>query len=164
MGTVNFIGVKFGNFALLRRLAMSTESNKAVYQRWINEVWHKGNLAVHDELVSPDCMDHNPVPGLPPGSAGMVALAAMMHDGHSDLKWWIDQLVGEGDVVVGRWEMSGVHTGPVFGVSGTGREVHMSGMDMVRVVGGRIVEIWHNEDVIGHLVQIGVVSLPGTQP
>jgi predicted ester cyclase len=143
---------------------MSTESNKATYRRWIDEVWHKGNWAAHEELVSPDCKDHNPVPGLPPGSAGMVALATMLHDGHSDLKWWIDQLMGEGDMVVGRWAMTGVHTGPVFGVPGTGRSAQITGMDMVRLFDGRIVEIWHNEDVIGYLMQIGVVPPLGGKP
>jgi predicted ester cyclase len=143
---------------------MSTENNKHVYRRWIDEVWHKGNLALNDEFVSPDCTDHNELPGFPPGREGIAALVAMLRAGHSDVKWWVDQLVGEGDVAVGRWTMTGVHTGPVFGAPGTGRQVRVTGMDMVRVVEGRIVEIWHNEDVIGHLMQIGVIPPLGGNP
>lgn len=36
------------------------DDNKAMLRRFFDEVFHKGNLAVIDELVATDFVDHNP--------------------------------------------------------------------------------------------------------
>ena len=41
---------------------MSTEDNKALVRRYVEEL-DKGNVAVIDELLSPNFVDHNPDPG-----------------------------------------------------------------------------------------------------
>jgi predicted ester cyclase len=52
-----------------------------------------------------------------------------------------DQIV-EGDKVVTRWSLGGVHTGTIFGIPASGREVHLSGISIDRVVDGQSVEHW----------------------
>jgi hypothetical protein len=39
---------------------MSIEENKAIVRRWSEELWSQGDLAVVDELVSPDYVRHDP--------------------------------------------------------------------------------------------------------
>ena len=48
---------------------MSTEANKAVARRFLEEVFGQGKLAVADEIVALDHVDYGPgaLPGLPPG-------------------------------------------------------------------------------------------------
>ncbi|MGW1916919.1 ester cyclase [Streptomyces sp. NPDC002076] len=53
----------------------------------------------------------------------------------------LDQIV-EGDKVVTRWSFSGVYNGTVFGIPATGREVHLSGISIDRVVDGKSIEHW----------------------
>lgn len=53
----------------------------------------------------------------------------------------LDQIV-EGDKVVTRWSFGGVHTGTIFGIPASGREVHLSGISIDRVVKGQSVEHW----------------------
>ncbi len=43
----------------------------------------------------------------------------------------------------------------------TGNRVTVTGMDMVRVAEGKIVEWWHIEDMLGMLQQLGIVPPPG---
>jgi predicted ester cyclase len=137
---------------------MSNEQGKAIYRRWIEEVWNGGNPAAHTELVAPDCVDHNRTPGFPSGRAGLALLVNMIRGGHRELRFTIDQLVADDDKVAGRWTMTGLHAGA--GLGAPPRRVRVTGMDLVRIADGRIVEIWHNEDVMGHLLQAGVVAPP----
>lgn len=53
----------------------------------------------------------------------------------------LDQIV-EGDKVVTRWSFGGVHTGTIFGIPASGREVHLSGISIDRVVKGQSIEHW----------------------
>ena len=46
---------------------MSTEENKALARRLIEEAWNQGNLATVDELMAPDHVGHHSlVPNQPP--------------------------------------------------------------------------------------------------
>jgi hypothetical protein len=37
------------------------------YERWLYEVWSKGDEVAAGELVHENLIDHNPLPGQPPG-------------------------------------------------------------------------------------------------
>ncbi|MEZ0076181.1 ester cyclase [Planotetraspora sp. GP83] len=53
----------------------------------------------------------------------------------------LDQ-IAEGDKVVTRWVLGGVHTGTILGIPPSGRKVSLSGISIDRVVGGQSVEHW----------------------
>jgi predicted ester cyclase len=48
-----------------------------------------------------------------------------------------------------------------MGIAPTGKPVTMAGMDLVRLAGGRIVERWGQEDMLGLLQQLGAAPPPG---
>ncbi|MEU6009677.1 ester cyclase [Streptomyces sp. NPDC047453] len=52
-----------------------------------------------------------------------------------------DQLV-EGNKVVTRWRLGGVHTGAILGIPPSGLEVSLTGISIDRVVGRQSVEHW----------------------
>ena len=53
--------------------------------------------------------------------------------------------------------MCGTHSGEFMGVAPTGRRVTMSGIDIVRVAGGKIVEFWYGEHLLELMQQLGVL-------
>ncbi|MEU8716136.1 ester cyclase [Streptomyces sp. NPDC048663] len=53
----------------------------------------------------------------------------------------LDQIL-EGDKVVTRWSFAGRHTGTVFGIPASGRDVRLSGISIDRVIHGQSVEHW----------------------
>ncbi|MFF3256719.1 ester cyclase [Actinacidiphila glaucinigra] len=53
----------------------------------------------------------------------------------------LDQIV-EGDKVVTRWSFAGRHTGTIFGIPASGRDVQLSGISIDRVIHGQSVEHW----------------------
>jgi steroid delta-isomerase-like uncharacterized protein len=136
---------------------MSTEENKALMRRYYQEIWHEGNIAAGDELVALDIVDHMPGPDQPPGRVGHDATVAMVHTAFPDAEFTVEDLLGEDDKVVGRWTMRATHTGNLMGIPPTGKSIVMSGIDIGRWENGRLVEIWHIEDIMGMMMQLGVV-------
>ncbi len=97
---------------------MSTEDNKALVRRFFEDGWNKQNLALVDELLSADYIDHNLPPGFPPTRDGFKQSASIYWSAFPDGRLTIEDQVAEGDTVVTRW--SGVvRAGAApFGVQG----------------------------------------------
>src|SRR2546430_876197 len=68
----------------------------------------------------------------------------------------VDQ-IEEGDRVVTRWTARGTHTGDLWGIAATGREVTVTGTTTDRIRDGLIAESWSNWDTIGLMQQLGVI-------
>lgn len=141
---------------------MTSAALQALYHRWLTEVWQQGNFDSSRELVAEACIDHNPAPGQPAGRAGHDWFVAMVRTAFPDLRFTVDVVLAEGDLVGGRWTMTGTNTGPLgmLGAPATGRTVTLTGSEIMRVRDGQIQEIWHQEDLPGLLQQFGLGPPP----
>jgi steroid delta-isomerase-like uncharacterized protein len=128
-----------------------SERNKAIVRRYIDEVWNKGNMAVVDELVAANAVDHDPnnPPGLPPGAEGVKKHATAMRAALPDTHITVDDMIAEGDKVVTRWTARATHKGPLMGIAPTGKHVTVSGIWIDRIADGKIAEEWANWDAGG---------------
>ncbi len=70
-------------------------------------------------------------------------------------------MVAEGDEVVTRSTWRGTHQGTFMGMPATGKQVAVTGIDITRYAGGKAVEHWGNQDLLGLMQQLGVVQPPG---
>jgi steroid delta-isomerase-like uncharacterized protein len=137
---------------------MSDEArNKALLRRFYEELWRQGDLGAIPELVAEDFVDHHPLRGAPPGREGLAALVTTWRTAFPDMRETCEDLISEGDKVVGRFTMRGTQSGEFMGIPPTGRSVTMSGIDIVRVAGGRIVEFWYGEHLLELMQQLGAV-------
>ncbi|WP_431959190.1 ester cyclase [Actinacidiphila sp. bgisy160] len=73
----------------------------------------------------------------------------------------LDQIV-EGDKVVTRWSFGGRHTGTIFGIPASGREVQLSGISIDRVIHGQSVEHWSEGNFGVFLDELRGETPPGT--
>ena len=137
---------------------MSTEANKAVVRRWAEEVLNKGNLTTIDELFAADYVDHTNPPDWPPGSIGHKQIIALYHTAFPDFHYTIEQEIAEGDMVVIRGTYQMTHQGEFFGIAPSGKWATTTGMHLFRLADGKIVEHWCNNDDLGVMRQLGVVS------
>jgi len=137
---------------------MSMEHSKAVYRRYLQEVFNQGQVELLDELLSPSYVYHDAPPGTPPGAEGIKQVVKMFHTGFPDLEITIDDMVAEGDKVAVRTTTRGTHTGMIFGIPPTGKVVTMRGQTLVRIVAGRLTDSWVNNDVMGLMNQLGAGS------
>jgi predicted ester cyclase len=118
------------------------EANKALIRHVFEDVIPAGDAAAMRDLVSPNFLDHDPLPGQPAGAAGAEYVVATMHGAHPDLRFTIDDLVAEGDRVVIRWTMRATNTGPMLGRAPSGQPVELAAVVIFRVADGRLAERW----------------------
>ena len=70
----------------------------------------------------------------------------------------VEDLIEEGDKVVGRNTVTGTHHGDYMGRPATGKTVRYDEIFIFRFVGGRIAETWGVVDVFSQMKQLGVLS------
>jgi steroid delta-isomerase-like uncharacterized protein len=137
---------------------LSTEGNKNIVRRY-QEAYNSNNLDLLDEIVAPEVLTPKIMAGMPPGIEGAKAVHQITLRGMPDFHTAIEDLIAEGDQVVARIRMTGTHTGNFWGIPATGRRVEFTGVYIIRIAGGKIVEHWGEEDGVSLLQQLG--ALPG---
>jgi predicted ester cyclase len=135
-------------------------SPEAVVRRFIEQVVNGGNLDVLDETWAQDMEWHGgsigDIYGLPAHKEFAAANASGAFAGmHLDVK----EVITSGDKVVARFTNSGTHTGPFMGAEATGIHAEWLGIGVYTVRNGKIVSGWFGEDVLGMMLQLGVVKL-----
>jgi steroid delta-isomerase-like uncharacterized protein len=140
---------------------MSAEDNKALVSRYFHAAWNQGNPAVIDELFATNFQAHNPA--VPNGGSreGFNQFNRVFRSAFPDLRISQDDVIAEGDQVVTRFTVHGTQQGELQGIPPTGKQMTITGMEIVRVSGGKIVEAWSEFDQLGMLQQLGVIPAPG---
>src|ERR1700674_1518963 len=135
---------------------MSTEENKALARRFVQEHNQSGYLAAFDEMLAPTCIVHEYLPGLPPAMDRAVynQFIAGFRSALPDIHNTVEEVIAEGDLVTVRWVGYGTHTGAeLMGVPASQKSVVAHGIYIMRVAGGKIEEIWDNWDNLNVLQQ-----------
>jgi steroid delta-isomerase-like uncharacterized protein len=142
---------------------VNVDANKQLVERFYEEVWARGNVDFATEVFSDDYVRHDLRPGqAAPGAAGQARIAEQFRQAFPDLQWRIDLVLGEADLVAGRWTASGTHAGSWGGLPPTGKRVEFSGVNIFRFGGdGRVVEIWNHRDDLGLMNQLGAAVFAG---
>jgi predicted ester cyclase len=137
---------------------MSTEDNKALVRRFFEEVLNQRNLAALDQFVSPNAVNHSVPSGLPQGPSQFLRLHL---NAFPDIKATVEDLLADGDKVVALVSIRGTQQGAFRDVSPTGKPITVMGINIFRIVNGKIVEHWGLADRLSALQQLGVVPPPG---
>jgi serine phosphatase RsbU (regulator of sigma subunit)/ketosteroid isomerase-like protein len=120
----------------------------------IEAIVTKGDLDVVRELLAPDFVDHDLLPGQDPSREGYLRWVAEDWASLSALRYTVDYQVAEGDKVVTRLTISAAHDqGDFLGFASTGKELSWTTIWIYRVVGGKIVEAWSEGSGFAELVQ-----------
>jgi predicted ester cyclase len=134
---------------------------ETVLRRLIEEGFNAGDLAVADELTSPDLVEHQDFgPGHAPGADGVRAVIASLRRAFSDFHLAIEDLVVDGDKAWVRMRATGTNDGSFMGHPPTGGRIRTDVFDVIRVRDGRIVEHWGVPDRLGTLFQLGLARPP----
>jgi steroid delta-isomerase-like uncharacterized protein len=137
---------------------MST-SVKELVRRYREELWNEGDLRVASEIIATDCRYHiyDPITTLlGTGPERAMKAVSLYRSAFPDLQFTIEDLFAENDRALVRWTFRGTHTGELFGVAPSRMKITIAGMDMFRVVDGKIQEYWVNWDTMGFMQQIGL--------
>lgn len=132
-------------------------ANKELVRRFYKEVYVDWNMALVDEVVSPQFVSHD----WPKGAIGPRAFRdyySAIRSAVPDARYEVDDLIAEADRVVVRWRLLGTHKGDFRGIAPTGRPVALKGIAIYRVEGRKLMERWVVSDLHGLLEEIGAVS------
>src|SRR5215216_2123775 len=121
------------------------EKNKALARRFLEELV-KGNFDVIDELLSPDFVDRNLMPGQGPTREAFKRSVEEILEAFSITSYTIEEQIAEGDTVVTKYRESSVGRGEFAGLPPTGTESIHEGIYIHRISGGKITEEWSMVD------------------
>jgi steroid delta-isomerase-like uncharacterized protein len=137
-----------------------TEFERNLGQRWFEEVWNQGRREAVAEMLAPDAVIHDGASEAV-GHKGFYDFFDRMNAAFSELHVSVEDTIAEGDKVCVRWRCTAKHSGGGLGIPPTGAAIHVTGVTIVRVAGGKLVEAWQNWDMLGMMQQINAFPKPG---
>ncbi len=138
---------------------MSREQDAAALTKFAEAV-NTGKYDLFDEVVAPDCVDHDPGPGQVAGPKGYRDLFSAMRQAFPDMKVELAELVPGDDAIAFAYTFMGTHKGPLMGIPATGKKVTFRGLQISKFSDGKMVERWGSSDQLGMLQQIGAKVQP----
>ena len=142
---------------------MADPHMKAALEEAFPAAWQHGDLSKLVALLDPDVVDHF---DKSQGIEAVKGVIVMFRTAFPDLKFELVERMADPDKdkYVHQWTMEGTQHGELMGIPPTGRHAAWTGITILRVENGKIVERWANVDVLGILQQLGVVPPPGPPP
>jgi predicted ester cyclase len=92
------------------------DTNKQRIRMLFEEVLNRGRVGLLDNLISGDYIDHNPVPGQGPGAEGIRNKLKGLREAFPDIRFLLEDLVAENDLVAARYHWKATQTGPFMGL------------------------------------------------
>jgi len=139
---------------------VSTEKNKAIFRRYVEEVGNEGNLDLAEEIFD-RYIAHQPDGSvLERGPEDVKRFMGEFRSAFPDFHSTVEDQIAEGDKVVTRWRMRGTHLGEFRGIDPTGKELGITGIGIFRFSDSKVVESWDNLDQLGMMQQLGAVPAP----
>ena len=126
--------------------------NQEIVRSYTDRVWNRHDHSAIDEIVRADFVQHGR--GLKTGRDGIHTFYRMMESAFSGVVMTIDDMFGQDDKVVFRWTLQATHSGPFQGMPASGRTASLTGMTILRLEHGKIVENWVEQDMAGLLQQL----------
>jgi predicted ester cyclase len=137
---------------------MSSDENKRIARRLLEELFEKGNLDAADELIHPEFVNHEAPPSNPQGPDGLRETVSWLRGLWGPMRADIEDEICEGDKVVARVTMHGRHVGEFLGKAPTGKEFAAQQIHISRIEDGKVIEHWSVRDDLGQALQLGLIG------
>lgn len=138
-----------------------SEQNKELVRRWFEEVWNKGRAEAIDEMFAENGIAHglstdpsNPIKG----PRDFRPFYEAFRQAFPNMVIVIEDMVAEADKVAARCSVRGKHEGDFMGRAATQAPVELTGITIIRIDKGKIVEAWNNFDFMTMYKQVGLLA------
>lgn len=136
-----------------------SEENKALSRRFHTAIG-EGNTQALQGVFAPNYVAHFPGIPNPLDAEAFNQLVTAFSTGFPQSHFDVDDEFAVGDKVVTRWTWNAVHKGEFQGLPPTGKQVAMTGITILHIVGGMIVDNTVEMDQLGLLQQLGAIPTP----
>lgn len=137
-----------------------SEENKQLLRRWFEEVWNKGRADAIDEMFDEYGIAHglsddpsNPIRG----PRDFRPFHTLFREAFPNMAIVVEDLIAEGDKAVARCSVRAKHEGDFLGSVASQSPVEFTGIAIVRIENGKIVEAWNNFDFMTLHKQVGLI-------
>jgi steroid delta-isomerase-like uncharacterized protein len=137
-----------------------TQANEALVRRWFEEVWNKRRADAVDEMFAEDGVAHglSDDAGSPlRGPTAFKEFHAKFVEAFPGIVVTVEDTIAEGDKIAARCTVRGKHQGDSLGFAATQAPIEISGIAIVRIENGKIVEAWNNFDFMTMYKQLGAI-------
>ena len=138
-----------------------SEENKQLVRRWFEEVWNKGRADAIEQMFDANGIAHglsddpsNPIKG----PKDFRPFHTLFREAFPNMIIIVEDIVAEGDKVAARCSVRARHEGEFLGRVATGSPVEFTGITILRIADGKIVEAWNNFDFMTLHRQVGLLS------
>lgn len=132
---------------------MSTDTNKQLVRRFVQEIFVAGRSESVDDLVAPDFVSHTW--GMTEdGPAKLKATIERLSTTLRDAEFTVDDLIAEDDRVAARLTASATVVDEFMGMPAAGKRYTIGEIHIFRIRDGKMVEHWHQYDTAGMMRQI----------
>lgn len=141
---------------------MSDASTPRIIQRWFDELWTRGDLAVLLEVTTDDFICHAAHDfSLARSRDEYAPSVAWYHQCFENPHWHIDELIVAGDRVVVRSTGTATYRGGWFDIRGSGQQTQECCITIFRIANDKIAELWFEVSDLAVVHQLGaVVAIP----
>ncbi|HSK74382.1 MAG TPA: ester cyclase [Pyrinomonadaceae bacterium] len=130
--------------------------------RWFEEVWNQHREEAIDEMFAKEGVAN----GLKDSEGNCLrgpehfkTLHRQFIGAIPDLHITVEDTISEGNKIAARCTCRGTHTGEGLGVAPSNQPVEFTGMTMVRIEDGKIVEAWNEFNFMELYGQLGALTL-----
>ena len=138
---------------------MGTKENKRLVRRFYEEVVSTGDVSNMAEYIAPDCVETDGKVRVESGVEGMTEHVRGVREVYPDLTLTVERQIAEGEWVVTQVSARGTHRGPWLGITPTDRALVFTGVNVDRVVDGRIVEHGGAANMLEPLLEAGAIRV-----
>lgn len=136
--------------------------NKMIVRRFYEEIVNTGDVSRISEVVSDDYAEVMDGKRYLVRAEGAASHVLGVRNTYPDLHLTVDRQISEGEWVATCITARGTHKGEWIGIAPTGRKVAFTGVNVDRVVDGKIVEHGGAANMLGPLLEIGAIRVVGS--
>lgn len=132
-------------------------ANKALVQRYFDQVWNDGDVSAADELLDAAYLSYTNEDSFANGRDGLIGTIGLLHSAMPDLRVEVLNLIAEGDLVAARLVVTGTHTGNFMSIPPSGSAVRFAITSVLTISGGKIVEERQTLDFLSLVSGLGIL-------
>lgn len=138
---------------------MRDEEQKHLISQHLQEKWSANHLLPDANYIEPTSEVHTAIRSIP-DPPSIEELLSSIHHSCPDLSVTVNEVIADGSRLVARWTLQGTDTQGYQRRLPTGKQISITGIQIVRCEQDQVIEEWEIIDRLDALLQLGFVCLP----
>ena len=135
------------------------ENKKELVSQYIQKILNTGNVDKIEDFISQDYTEVYRKQRYPVGIEGARRHILGVRETYPDLHLSIEQQFVDGDWVITSYTMTGTHKGVWMNIKPTGKKIEVTGLNLDKIVEGKIVEHGGAANLFEALLDIGAIQV-----